>query len=121
MRLHWWGVVGILLAGGSGAALWLVVSRTEPVGSMVFLFLGLLGLLLTGLTMRVVAYLNRRFAGNKWLDTDPWRIPRQAGWIGLFGALCAWLRIAGFLNLTIAVVLACVFALMEAFFTTKDR
>lgn len=70
-------------------------------------------------TMPFAAYLNQRFARKDWPRRDPYRLPREGAWVGLFTGICAWMRLIGALDWTIAGVLFGVFALMEVFFITR--
>ena len=121
MRLRWWALIGLLVAVLGGGGLWLLVNRVWPNPAMELVFLGLLAVTLGGLTIPVSAYLNYRFARSGWQTQDSWRLLRQGVWVALFGALCGWLQKEDALNWTIAVVIAGVFALMEAFFLTRDQ
>ncbi len=121
MRLRWWVVLGVLVAGLGGAGLWLIVTGFWPDPVLELVFLGLLAVTLGGLTMPVAAYLNYRFARSDWQAQDPLRLLRQGAWVGLFSALCGWLQKEDSLNWTIAGVIAGVFALLEAFFLTRDQ
>jgi hypothetical protein len=98
-----------------------MVTRIWPEKLMVLLFLGLLAITLGGLTVPIAAYLNYRFGRSGWQEDDPRRLLRQGTWVGLLAALCGWLQKEGALNLTIAAVIAGVFALLEAFFLTRDH
>lgn len=120
MRLRWWVVIGLLVAGLGGIGLWLTVTRVWPDSVMELAVLALLAITLGGLTVPVVAYLNHRFARSGWQKQDPRRLLRQGAWVGLFVALCGWLQGRRLLDWTIAAVIAGVFALMEAFFLTRD-
>jgi hypothetical protein len=84
-------------------------------------FLGLLAVTIGGLAVPVAAYLNYRFARSDWQKQDPRRLLRQGAWVGLLFALFAWLQKEDALNWTIAAVIAGVFALLEAFFLTRDQ
>ncbi len=121
MRLRWWAVMGLLVAGLGGIGLWLMVTRVWPDPVTEFIFLGLLTITFGGLTVPVAAYLNHRFAQPNWQAQDPRRLLRQGIWVGLFGALCGWLQKEDALNWTIAAVIGGVFALMEVFFLTRDQ
>ncbi len=121
MRLRWWVVIGLLAAGLGGTGLWLLVTRVWPDAAMELAFLGLLAVTLCGLTMPIAAYLNYRFGRPGWQTQDPRRLLRQGAWVGILGALCGWLQKEDALNWTIAAVIAGVFALMEAFFLTRDQ
>jgi hypothetical protein len=121
VRPLWWTVIGLLLAGLGGLGLWLIVTQVWPDPTSQLIFLGLASLTFGGLTIPLAAYLNYRFAQSGWQKQDPLRLPRQAIWVGLFVGLCGWLQKEGALNWTIAAVIASVFALMEAFFLTRDQ
>ena len=121
MRLRWWVLLGFLVAGLGGVGLSMIVTRAWPDPVTELIFLGLLALTLAGLTIPVAAYLNHRFGRPGWQKQDPQRLLRQGAWVGLLGALYGWLRKEGALNWTIAAVIAGVFALLEAFFLTRDQ
>ncbi len=121
MRLRWWVLIGLLVAGLGGFGLWMVVTRFWPDPAMELALLGLLGVTLAGLTIPLAAYLNHRFARTGWQTQDPRRLLRQGAWVGLLGALYGWLKKEDALNWTIAAVVAGVFALLEAFFLTRDQ
>jgi hypothetical protein len=121
VRLRWWALTGWLVAGLGGAGLWLMLDRVWPDPVTELVFLALLAVTLGGMTVPVAAYLNYRFARPGWQAHDPRRLLRQGAWVGLFGALCGWLQKTKALNWTIAAVIAGVFALMEAFFLTRDQ
>lgn len=121
MRLLWWAVIGLLLAGLGGVGLGLVVANVWPTPGMDLVVLGLLGVAFGGLTIPLAAYLNYRFARPGWQKQDPRRLLRQGGWVGLLAALYGWLQKEDALNWTIAAVIAGVFALMEVFFLTRDQ
>ena len=121
VRLRWWVVIGLLMAGLGGTGLWLVVTRVWPDPLTELAFLGLLAVTLAGLAIPVSAYLNRRFARRGWQAQDPRRLLRQGAWVGLLGALYGWLKKEDALNWTIAAVIAGVFALLEVFFLTRDH
>ena len=121
MRLRWWVVIGLLMAGLGGVGLWWIVIRVWPDPVIELALLGLVAITLCGLTIPVAAYLNHRFAQPGWQKHDPRRLLPQGAWVGLLGALYGWLRKEGALNWTIAAVIAGVFALLEAFFLTRDQ
>jgi len=121
VRLRWWVIMGLLMAGLGGVALWMVTTRYWPDPVTELAFLGLLGVTLAGLTIPIAAYFNHRFARPGWQAQDPRRLLRQGAWVGLLGALFGWLKKEDALNWTIAIVIAGVFALLEAFFLTRDQ
>jgi cell division protein FtsX len=121
MRLRWWVLFGLLLAGLGGVGLWMVVTRFWPDPTTELALLALVAVTLTGLTIPVAAYFNHRFARSGWQAQDPNRLLRQGAWVGILGALYGWLKKEDALNWTIAAVIAAVFALLEAFFLTRDQ
>lgn len=121
MRLRWWAMLGLLVAGLGGVGLWLIVTHIWPASAIELAVLSLLGVTLGGLTIPLFAYLNHRFARRGWQKHDPRRLLREGVWVGLIGALYGWLQKEDALNWTIAAVIAGVFALMEAFFLTRDQ
>jgi len=120
VRLGWWALIGMLLAGLAGSGLWLVVTGVWPDSATEVLAVVLLGVTVGSLTIPLAALLNQRFARRGWRKQDPRRLLRQGIWVGLLAALYAWLQKEGALNWTIAAVIAGVFALMEVFFLTRD-
>jgi hypothetical protein len=121
VRLRWWVLIGLSMAGLGAVGLGWIVSRVWPDPVIELVLLGLLAVTLAGLTIPVAAYLNHRFARRGWQAQDPRRLLRQGAWIGLLGALYGWLKKEDALNWTIAAVIAGVFALLEAFFLTRDQ
>lgn len=145
VRLRWWAAIGLLVAGLGGVGLWLIMTRVwpDPAMELAFLdllgitdetlkhslqgnmlelvFLGLLAITFGGLTIPVAAYLNYRFGQPDWQTQDPRRLLRQGAWVSLLSALFGWLQKERVLNWTIAAVIIGVFALMEAFFLTRDH
>jgi len=120
VRLRWWVVLGLLMAGLGGVGLWWIVTRVWPDPITELAVLGLLAVTLCGLTIPVATYLNHRFAQRGWQAQDPRRVLRQGAWVGLLGVLLGWLKKEGALNWTIAAVIAGVFALLEVFFLTRE-
>jgi hypothetical protein len=121
VRLLWWTVMGLLVAGLGGLGLWFIITQVWPDPTTEVILLALAALTLSGLTIPIAAYLNYRFAQAGWQKQDPLRLLRQGAWVGFFVGLCGWLQKEEALNWTIAAVIAGVFALMEAFFLTRDQ
>ena len=71
-------------------------------------------------TIPIALYLNQRFAKPGWLERDALRVERQGAWVGMFGAVVAYLQLIRALTLTIALVLAGVIVLIEMFFLTRE-
>jgi hypothetical protein len=121
MHMKWWGMIGLALALGSGAGLWLLLSRTMPTSGLLAVVVLLLSAAVTGLALPITGYLNNRFARRGWQREDNWRVPRQAAWGGIFVGMCAWLQSLELLNWTMAAILALTFVLVEAYFLGRGN
>ena len=125
MRLRWLVLVSILLAGLSFVSLYYVYTNLTPLPNVIFagpqlLFFAFMFLGLSASTVPITAYVNYRFAKPGWIERDKVRLFREGIWVGLYGVLLAYLQLLRSLNWTIALVLACVFILIEAFFLTRE-
>ncbi len=124
IRPRWWVAISILVGFISLASLYYLLNNLRP-SDMTFLarpqilFFTFLFLGVAALTLPLAAYLNHRFARLDWPERDRFRLIRQGAWVGLLGVLLAYLQLIRALNWTIAVVLAGVFILIEAFFLTR--
>jgi len=108
-------ILGIL-AGWGGLAY--LVTQTSPGPLTQLAFLTSLALALMFTSFPAVLYLNRRFAPRAAFPAHrPWR---QSGWLALFGVVCAWLQMRRALNWTVALILATIFTLIEAFILTRE-
>ena len=125
MRLRWWVLISLCLAALSLTLLYYVYVNIEPQPNVILagpqlLFFALMFLSLGAGTVPVTAYINYRFAKPGWVERDKGRLVREGIWVGLYGVLLAYLQLARSLNWTIALVLACVFVFIEAFFLTRE-
>ena len=125
MRLRWWVLISFGLAILSFAALYYLYTTVEPQPNVILarpqlLFFALMFLGLGAGAVPVTAYINYRFAKPGWVERDKSRLLREGIWVGLFGVLLAYLQLVRSLNWTIALVLACAFVLIEAFFLTRE-
>lgn len=121
MQQGWWIFSALVIATTGSLGLAFVVTRFYPSDPVVrALFLFLLFVSTSAATVPLAAYLNRRFARANWFKRDQRRLLREGLWVGLFVTICAYLRIYGYLNWTLAAVLAGVLALMETFFLTRE-
>ncbi len=116
----------LAIAGWSGLA-WLVSTPLEATGDPYtpipglgprWLFFLCWLAALTGTALPFVRYLNHRFA-----KTPPPAsvLLRQALWVGLFGATCAWLQIGRILNVALAALLAAGLGGVEWFLRMRER
>ena len=107
----------LTLAGWGG--LLLVIRATVPTlgPRWLFFFLGVLAL--TGPTLPIVYYLNKRFPSEP--PVEDMVILRQALWVGVFGSTVAWLQLGRVLTPGLALILAGVFVLIEFLLRLFER
>jgi hypothetical protein len=99
---------------GLGVVLFLLIPDAAPRWFFFVLWLTAL----TGTAIPFVRYLNRRFS----LALPPSSVLlRQALWVGLFGAACAWLQIGRVLSLPIALLVAAGLGAIEWFLRMRER
>jgi hypothetical protein len=115
-----WVAIGVLSFGAGSVGIWYLVIHTYPTELMQALFLALLAVALTGLTLPVAGVLNQRFARPNWLRKDPLRLLREGVSVALFGVLCSWLQKEGLLSLTLVLIIGGVLMLTETFFLTRS-
>jgi hypothetical protein len=115
-----WVAIGVLSFGAGSVGIWYLVMHTYPTELMQALFLALLAIALTGLTLPVAGVLNQRFARPNWLRKDPLRLLREGVSVALFGVLCSWLQKEGLLSLTLVLIIGGVLMLTETFFLTRS-
>jgi hypothetical protein len=125
MRKRWWVLGAILLASFSFLGIYYIINNLWPDSDqllaqpqlllLAFIFLGV-----GSGTIPFSVFLNQRFSKVGWLDRDKTRLLRQGVWMGAFLVLLAYLQLARIFNITIAVVLAGVFILIETFLLTRE-
>ena len=125
MRLRWWVLLSSSLAGLCLVVLYYVLTHFWPDPASLFalpqmLFLLFLFVGVSSLFIPLVAYFNYRFAASGWLQRDPLRLLRQGSWFGLFALVMSYLQLFRALTITIALVLASVFILIELFILTRE-
>lgn len=109
----------IILAILGWGGLFLLFQNTMPSVGPRWLFFFLFFLALTGTTLPVVAFLNRRFPTVP--PAASGMIVREAIWVGLYGATLIWLQIARVLNLGLAFLLAVGFIAIEILIRLRER
>ena len=92
----------LTLIGWSG--LYLLLTQTLPTLGPRWLFFFLLTLALTGSSLPFVWLLQRRF--GRQVPASSSVLLREALMVGLFGAVCLWLRVNRSLTVALAVLLA---------------
>jgi len=125
MRLRWWIILSGVLALFSIFLLYYIYTRIPPRPNVILAGPQLLFFILTFLALSagavpVSAYMNYRFANPDWVKRDKPRLVREGVWFGVLGVLLTYLQLIRALNWTIALVLACVFILIETFFLTRE-
>lgn len=108
----------ILIIVGLGGLIFLVMN-TFPTVFPRWMFFFLLVLAVTGATLPVVAFLNRRFPGTPPASGSV--IIRQATWFGLFAATAAWLQMGRVLSPVMAFLLLFGFILVEFLLRLNER
>ena len=114
-------VAAALLGGIGWVGLILVVVGMIPALFPRWLFFALWLTALTGTAVPFVRVLHRRFTPAGAPPAHGNIILRQALWVGLFGAACAWLQIGRVLSLPVALLLAVGLAAIEWFLLARDH
>ena len=108
----------ILIAVG-WIGLYLLMSSTLPTVGPRWLFFFLLTVAVTGTALPFVWMLHRRFDGARPAPTSV--LLRQALWVALFIALCAWLQVNRSLTLSLGLLLGIGFVVLEWFLRLLER
>ncbi len=112
---------GVILAVGGWSTLVWLVNNTLPTVPNRWAFFALLQVALTGTALPFVRFLHQRFSKDRALFVNPNVMVRQAVWVGLFGSICAWLRIPRLLSIPIAVVVALALVAIELLLRIRER
>lgn len=117
----------LLAFAGWGGLVWLVTTPLTPTGDIYhpipglaprWLFFACWVVALTGTALPFVRYLHHRFAKTPAPGSV---MVRQALWVGLFGATCAWLQISRILNLALVALVAAGLGGVEWFLRMRER
>lgn len=111
------GLAMLLAALGWVGVIYLVSQVHPSTWWAVAALLAAWAVVLTGTACPVLLALHRRFLG----EPTAWTVWRQSAWIGLFGLLAAWLQLNRVLNLSVAVILAGVFVVIELILSWRAR
>jgi hypothetical protein len=114
----------ILVSGlALGAVGWLglvyIIFGTDPELGFRWLFFFFVMLALSGTSLPVVAFLNRRFASHP--PANEGVLLRQSIWFGLYASLLVWLQQGRILNPMIAFFLGIGLLLVEVFLRMGER
>lgn len=104
-----WASVLLGLFGWGGLAL--LVSNTLPTMGPRWLFYFLLVCAVSGLTMPVTFFLNRRFMTKP--PAEGGVIVREAIWLGVYACIAFWLQQGGLFNPVMAIALGLGFVIIE--------
>lgn len=108
----------LLFLVGWGGLIALFLYTLPTVGPRwLFFFLSVLAL--TGTSLPIIAYLNRRFPSSP--PPSGTAVLRQSLWIGTYFAALAWLQIGRVLTPTLAILLAVGFGLIEFLLRLSER
>lgn len=113
-------VAGVVFMVIGWLGLYQLVTTTLPRVGQRWLFFVLLQIAVTGTVLPFVRYLNVRFTPVTDNLPPGGVIVRQAIWAGLFVVMCAWLQVPRILNLPIAILLAALLMIIEAFLRSRE-
>ncbi|PJF29941.1 MAG: hypothetical protein CUN52_05810 [Phototrophicales bacterium] len=118
---------GVLLAslamvGVGGVGLATLFSIALPrIGAELWLYFLFIHLLVTGITLPVVRFVNMRFTPLTAEPPSGGILVRQSVWLGLFAVITVWLQILRGLSLATIFLLALVFIVLEVFLQMRER
>ncbi|MFQ6013824.1 MAG: hypothetical protein ACE5NP_00090 [Anaerolineae bacterium] len=112
-------VISFLLAVLCWLGLWYLVTSTDPVLINRLLFLLLLSLAVLTTLTPAVYYLSLRFSAQEPYEGRLVRSLREASFLALFVAVCAWLRMIRVLNLVNGALLLGTLVLAETFILVR--
>lgn len=111
--------LSLVLAFVGWGGLLLVINYSVPnlAPRWLFFFLGVLAL--TGPTIPIVYFLNKRFPSDPLVEDMV--ILRQSLWVGIFGSTVAWLQLGRVLTTGLGLIMAGVFILIEFLLRLFER
>ena len=112
-------ITGVIMTLAGTAGLVFLVLNTDPDLVPRWLFFFCLTLAACGLSLPVVAFLNRRFPTTPYANEGV--LLRQTVWVGIYVSLVAWLQFGRILNLALAVFLAVSLALIESLLRLNEH
>ena len=107
----------LLFVGWGGLAALVILETPTVWPRWLFFFLGVLAC--TGTALPITAFLNVRFQSKP--PATAGVIMRQALWFGIYVPTLAWLRIPRVLSVSLAVLIALGFALVELLLRMRER
>ncbi len=106
----------LFLIGWGGLAALVIYTLPTLGPRWLFFFLGVIAL--TGTSLPLVYFLNRRFPSTP--PAEPGVFLRQSIWIGIYGTALVWLQLGRMLTLTVAVIIAGVLVLIEGLLRMRE-
>lgn len=86
---------------------------------IIIAFLAGVAVAVTGLTLPLVYYLNKRFGSS--IPSHYLVVFRQSMWVGAWFAFCTWLQMNRTLGWGVAILVAAVFAIFEVLLQVRER
>lgn len=118
---------GVLLAsmamvgvGGIGLAALFTIALPR-IGAELWLYFLFIHLLVTGITLPLVRFVNMRFTPLNAEPPSGGVLVRQSVWLGLFAVITVWLQILRALSVVTLFLLALVFVVLEVFLQMRER
>ncbi|MCL4254837.1 MAG: hypothetical protein KJ043_13820 [Anaerolineae bacterium] len=118
---------GVLLAsmamvgvGGVGLATLFTIALPR-IGAELWLYFLCIHLLVTGITLPLVRFVNMRFTPLNAEPPSGGVLVRQSVWLGLFAVITVWLQILRALSVVTLFLLALVFIVLEVFLQMRER
>ena len=108
----------IILSVGGWSGIWYLMNQTLPTLWPRWFFFAAIVVAITGTTLPIVAFLNRRFSTNEPVNFSI--IVREAMWVGVYAAVLIWLNKGRVLNSGLAVVLGFGFLFSEALMRARS-
>ena len=107
--------IALALIGWAGVVY--LANNVHPTRPGKAAFLALWAVALAGTAWPVILALHRRFLGEPRART----VWRQSAWVGIFGALVAWMQMNRVLNFATAAILAGMFIVLEVILSLRAR
>jgi hypothetical protein len=112
-------IIGLVLSVIGWGGLVFLINYTLPTIGPRWFFYFLCMLALSGTFLPIIAYLHRRFSGNRPVGLHI--VVRQTIWIALYGTLLSWIQSGGAMESNRAIFLALGFFLVEVLLRLLER
>jgi hypothetical protein len=112
-------IPSIVMAVGGWGSLYFITNYALPTLWPRWGFFALIVVALTGTALPIVWFLNRQFSSVP--PSEPHVIVRQSIWVGVYGAVLAWLQLGRVLTFMIGVWLAIGLVVIEYLVRLRER